>query len=300
MKRYIFLGGVALLSIFLLLALSTYWFVFGLDNWLFLRDLQRPVDQRLLFIGNSFTYQNDIDKMVGEIMEAQSSGRVFSTRVALGGYRLFDHLDDIVDNDLESPIRQLLIDGSEEIRDWDLVVLQEQVETPGLSSYEQEKAASLDSARMLAGLAENNGATVMLMETWAHALDPNDPDNPFPEFIVMQQQLAEANQNIAAELASNGIEATIAPAGGAFLIVYNKVIESGEDPLAEDSKFLQLYSEDRRHASLAGSYLAASVVAAKHTKMSVSEADWIPLGLDTDFAQYLRDVADQSVFGERP
>ena len=296
MKKFIILGSVALIGLFLLLAVSTYWFIFGLDNWLYLRDLQRPVDQRLLFIGNSFTYQNDIDTMVGNLMEEQSGSRIFSTRVAFGGYRLFDHLDDIVDKDLKSPIRQLLIDGADDIRDWDLVVLQEQVETPGLSSYEQEKAASLDSARMLGNLASNNGARVMLLETWASSLDPDDPDNPFPEFTIMQQQLTEANDDIAAALATNGIEATIAPAGQAFLLVYNESAQNGADPLAEDSKFLQLYSEDRRHASLAGSYLAAAVVVANYTQLPVSDAAWVPLGLDADVAQYLRDIADETVF----
>ena len=116
----------------------------------------------------------------------------------------------------------------------------------------------------------------------------------------MQQQLTEANQDIAAELEANGIDTTIAPAGGAFLIVYNRVLAEGGDPFAEDSKFLQLYSEDRRHASLAGGYLASSVVAAQYTQVSVTDAAWVPLGLDAEFAQYLRDVADEAVFGESP
>lgn len=296
-KRHLFLGSTLLLALFLLIVLATYQLVFGLDSWLFRRDLQRPADERLLFIGNSFTYQNDIDKMVAHIMEAQSDGRtVFATRVALGGYHLFDHLDDIVDHDPESPIRHLLIDGPSAVKDWDVVVLQEQVETPGLDSYAYEKEKSFDAARMLGELARNSGASVMLLETWGAALDPADPNNPYPEFPILQQQLIVEYKDIAAELAANDIEATIAPVGRAYLLIFNELVQNGEPPWAEDGRFLQLYSEDRQHASLAGSYLAAAVLAASYTQQPVSDADWHPLGLDADTASYLRQVADHAVF----
>ncbi|MFK7803437.1 MAG: hypothetical protein AB8G95_17510 [Anaerolineae bacterium] len=298
MKKYIILGSLALFSLFLLLAFSTYWFIFGLDSWLFSRDLQRPVDQRLLFVGNSFTYQNDIDQMVESLLEAQPGGAdtVFSTRAAFGGYRLYDHIDDILDNEEGSPIRQFLLDGNEQTRNWDLVILQEQVEIPGLDTYEQERETSHASGLKLGELAQNAGAKVMLLETWAGAYDPADPENPFPPFDVVQGYLVQANSDLATIMQERGIDTAVAPAGRAFQIVYSEVMAEGVEPTTGDNRFLALYSGDRKHASLAGSYLTAAVIVAQYTQSPISTTEWIPLGLDKEFAVYLRQVADKAVF----
>ena len=47
---------------------------------------------RILVIGNSFTYQNNIDKMVAELMKAQYEGArsIEAEKIAFGGYRLYE------------------------------------------------------------------------------------------------------------------------------------------------------------------------------------------------------------------
>ena len=72
---------------------------------------------RLLFIGNSYTYYNDLPKMVYEI--AKSQRRKLSVKsVTKGGEKLSGHLTN-------QKLREMLTS-----QQWDYVVLQEQSSTP--------------------------------------------------------------------------------------------------------------------------------------------------------------------------
>lgn len=257
-------------------------------------------NERILIIGNSFTYQNNLEKITEELVETQSVGRrsVEAFRIAFGGYRLFDHIDDLDENEPTSNINDFLEYGPDEVKDWDLVVLQEQVEIPGLPTFDLEKSRSIDSAIKLGRLADKTGAKVMILETWGNAFDPADPSNPYPEFSEMQLHLSVASVDLADALIDEQIPADIAPAGEAFLTVYNDVLLSGGNPYDPDSWFMLLYAEDREHASIAGSYLAAAVITASYTSTPVKNVEWGPPDIEPDFAAYLRQVADRAVFGE--
>lgn len=256
-------------------------------------------NQRILIIGNSFTYQNNLDQMVGEFIEAIYDGRISveTTFVAFGGYRLFDHLDDLEENYEESQLREFLLDGSVRVRDWNLVIFQEQVEIPGLPSYQESQSSSIFAATTLSNFAHINGSKVMLLETWGNGFSPDDPENPYPEFPTMQNQISIEIVTLTDAIVESGTPAEISPAGEAFLTVYNDVLASGGDPYAEESPFLALYAEDQEHASFAGSYLAAAVISASYTNRPVSDISWDQPNVDDDFELYLRQIADRVVFG---
>ncbi|MEM9775880.1 MAG: DUF4886 domain-containing protein [Chloroflexota bacterium] len=300
-SKFILLAGAFFGIVLVVTIAGTLAFIIGVDSLLLWRDLRRPVEHRILFIGNSFTYQNDLDKMVGAMLDAQQeqNNDVFIARIAFGGYRLFDHLDDTFENERDSNIRAYLIDGPDQVRNWDMVIFQEQVPLQGSIAYPSEKANSVASAIALGKFAHHSGSNIMFMQTWGYALDPNDPENVYPEFSRMQAHLANANFDLSQALLEEDIVADIAPAGHGFLLVYQDVMKSGLNPFEEGSKFLKLYAEDRQHASQAGTYLAAAVVTASYLDTPVSEIDWVPIGLEPDFCRYLREVADRVVFGSQ-
>src|SRR5262249_39693411 len=75
---------------------------------------QQSNTTRVLFIGNSYTYFNNLPEVFARLAEAGHGGKIETTMVAPGGWRLKDHWE-------KGTGRGLLESGN-----WDFVVLQEQ------------------------------------------------------------------------------------------------------------------------------------------------------------------------------
>ena len=144
---------------------------------------QEPA-KRVLFVGNSFTFGNDVPRLVAELSLSRDPPlRLDVHMVARDGMTLERHWR-------EGDVARRL--GAER---WDVVVLQEQGSRP-LS----EPARMETYARRLAALARAAGAEVILFQTWAR-LDQPETEEP----------RAAAYRRIA-----NAIEATVAPVGVAW------------------------------------------------------------------------------------
>lgn len=293
MRKYVL---PAILSLFALLTLFLLWQV-G-QNILAEGAIERPADARLLFIGNSFTNNNELDQLVAHLMSASGGDwkDTFATRVAPGGYTIGDHLLDVENGGADTPLHQMLVSGSDAMRDWDLVVIQEQSQILGFASQSPGKLASFNAAPQLQQVATETGAAVMILSTWGYV--EGDPRNPsiFPDYVTMQNRLTQGANDLAARMSANGNEVVVIPAGRGFQLVYQDIVADGLDPLAQGSFFRQLYAEDNKHPSLSGSYLAASIVTAVYTQQPVADIDWRPRQLDDATAAYLRRVADRVVF----
>lgn len=288
---------ITLLGLLGLLTLLLLWFV---TRDIFAdRAAERPADARILFIGNSFTNNNELDQLVASLAShlGPEWNYIYATRVAPGGYKFVDHLHDIENETAESPQGQLLVTGSEAVRDWDLVVLQEQSQIIGFGEQSPETAESRSAAAQLNQYAQNTGATVMLMLTWGYA--NGDPRNAvlYPDYATMQFNLTQGTYDLANQLSAAGNQVFVIPAGRGFQLVYRDLANDAQDPLAPNSLFRQLYAEDGQHPSLAGSYLAACIVVAAYTGESVADIVWQPRELNEEYAAYLRSVADRVVFG---
>ncbi len=126
---------------------------------------------RVLFLGNSFTYVNDLPSTFAQL--AQSGGRpVQVDMVANGGETLAQHAassDDL---------------GKIASQSWTYVVLQEQSDTPATSGG---RSYMYPAAQTLAGRAEAVGAVPLLFMTWAH--QNGEPDAGEPTYESMQQQV---------------------------------------------------------------------------------------------------------------
>jgi hypothetical protein len=181
--------------------------------------------QHILFIGNSYTYVNDLPHVFASL--SRSGGhRVMTGMSAQGGWTLNDHLT-------SSATLDQLKSGK-----WEYVILQEQSEIPAI---DQSRITSMYPAiRQFASKIYGLGATPMLFMTWAHLAGL--PANGLPDYQSMQFEIDRGYLGIAQEL-----HVPVAPVGYAWLIAL------GQDPQ------LELWQADGTHPAEQGTYLAACV-----------------------------------------
>lgn len=196
--------------------------------------LSQQIDSiNILWIGNSYTYFNDLPQIFKEIAATQGVD-VSNTRVLKGGEKLSGHLQNPI-------LHEEMAKG-----DWDYVIIQEFSSTPALSTkYVAENvlpyAMEIDS---LVHVYSPDAKTVYYM-TWGHKNGTVRPsDYPLDDtYEWMQQRIANTYIDIAFEA-----NAMCAPVGLAWKNVRKKHPE------------IELYTEDNFHPSLLGSYLAANTI----------------------------------------
>lgn len=205
----------------------------------------QPDSVRILWIGNSFTFYNDVPQMV-EDMGRINGLPVSTTRILKGGEQFSGHLGN---PDLHKALQK----GG-----WDYVVMQEFSSTPAYSTkYVAENimpyAARIDS---LAKAYSPDVETIYYM-TWGHKNgNTRQTDYPLDDtYELMQERLITSYTDMAYE---NG--GKVAPVGVAWRNV------------RRNYPGIELYIEDDFHPSLAGSYLAANTLFA-----TMTEGEYIPL-----------------------
>lgn len=215
---------------------------------------------RILFIGNSYTYVNDLPGTLARL--AQAGGHTIETdSLANGGATLADHL-----SDAETAAR---LDS----RAWDFVVLQEQSQIPSIA--DSRDYSMFPAARSLVGEIERRGEKPIFFMTWAHR--DGAPDYGMPDYETMQHAVDRAYYSIAREL-----DVAVAPVGDTWLVVRR------QDP------DIALWQDDGSHPSTAGTYLAACVFYAAVFRQS-PEGLGFDDGLAADTALILQRAAAQDV-----
>jgi hypothetical protein len=177
---------------------------------------------RILFLGNSYTYVNDLPAVFRDL--ARSAGQNVETgMVADGGETLAQHAASSVDAQT--------LGGSR----WQFVVLQEQSEVPSVESFRQSQM--YPAVRSLVTTIRAGGATPVLLETWAH--QAGWPDYSLG-YTAMQAAIDQGYGAIAGEL-----KVSVAPAGQAWQAV------------VEQAPGIGLWQPDGSHPTPAGTFLAA-------------------------------------------
>lgn len=115
---------------------------------------------RVLFVGNSLTYDNDLPGMTAQIAASTDAPPLVVGRVIRSGYSLGDHWD-------EGAAPGMIRQGT-----WDVIVLQQ-----GPSALPESQAALLASTRQFATLAESVGARVALLMVWPESNRPAARDS---------------------------------------------------------------------------------------------------------------------------
>ena len=184
-----------------------------------------PQCQRVLFIGNSYTYVNDLPATFTKLAQAGAQ-RVETGMAAEGGWTLTQHA-----NSSET------LDQIKSSK-WNYVVLQEQSQVP--ASQSARETGMYPAARLLAAKIKDTGATTLLFVTWAHR--DGWPEVGLPGYESMQLQINAGYLALGQEL-----KAQISPVGFAWLAVSRKYPQ------------MKLWQEDGSHPSEMGTYLAACV-----------------------------------------
>jgi hypothetical protein len=218
-------------------------------------DTSPPIPQELLFVGNSYTYYNDLDQLVASFATSLLGAPIVTaSRVAAGGYRLPQHASDAATD--ATPLAAFL--GTGPYPAWTFVVLQDQSQLPGFPESQQERIDSVAASVELARRATEHRATTLLFQTWGRRNgDASNPDR-FPDFLTMNNLLAEGYTQMEQAIRAAGYPVRRVPVGAAFAAIREGDLAAGKDPLDSASLFFRLYASDGSHPSLEGSYLAAA------------------------------------------
>lgn len=224
--------------------------------------------KRVLFIGNSYTYVNDLPGVFSEL--SSSVGRHADCEmIAGGGMRFMQHAS-------SGEVLTALQTGQ-----WDYVVLQGQSQE-GAFPDGQFMQEVYPYARTLDSLAKvyNSDTEVLFFMTWGYRY--GDPMNcpyydAFCTFESMSLRLRENYCMMARDFSSS-----VVPVGVAWL-----------RSVQQDSTVV-LHSSDNSHPSLNGTYLAACCFYGLVFGEEI-HTDYLLQGMNGQDAVYLQDVANRAV-----
>ncbi len=186
---------------------------------------------QVLFIGNSFTYFNDLPYTflnMAKTLEPES--RIES--IAYGGYTLSQYCDETTE------VGRLVISKIVSY-EWDYVVLQEQSLLPC-----NDEKSFVNAVKTLSRIISQVGAKVVLYQTWAYADGSEKLMSTGMTYGEMASKLKSAYDRAASESG-----ATVAPVGETFAHV------------KKAEYITKLINEnDGYHPSSTGSYLAACII----------------------------------------
>lgn len=139
---------------------------------------------KVLFIGNSLTYQNDLPLTIGQLALSAGLPECYCIAIAYPDFALEDHYD------FREAVRALQDES------WDFVVMQQ-----GPSALASSRANLIQWAGLFGDLIDENGAQAVMYGVWPQY----DRSFDFPNVTESYRQAADA------------IGALLAPAGEAWL-----------------------------------------------------------------------------------
>jgi hypothetical protein len=232
-----------------------------------LADASVEAPLHILFVGDSYTYVNDLPGMLASIAATSGTSPSITTdEVVQGGATLEDLW--------EAGAPQKIQQGS-----WTHVVLQGQSLEPLTSLPGNDQSTFRTYAKQLGDLTRANGAQPAFFATWARAAgDPIYSAYPFGDFACpaeMQDELTIAYAQAAAAEPTG----LLVCAGEAF-----------QEAIAQHPE-IALQQSDLSHPTVAGTYLAASTFYVALTGKAVPAQSAVPAGLSATDAAALRDIA---------
>ena len=191
---------------------------------------------KILFIGNSYTYFNDMPTAIFQRLATSAGYEVSVTAITKGGYKLRQHADIAKEHGAKV---DAALNGEPS---YDYVVLQEQSVLPATEDAHDFHEA----VRNFAERIRKTGAQPILYATWGRKTGNSTLDTYGWTNESMTWRLASSYQAIGDEL-----KIPVAHVGLAFFDVYTHHEE------------IELYDPDKTHPSYSGSYLAAATLLAK-------------------------------------
>ena len=222
---------------------------------------------RVLFVGNSFTYENSMPTLVQRLAANDQGAQPIIVSVTRGAWTLQRFSRD-------DRLAALLKD----VR-WDIVILQEQSQLLSFSP-ESRRRETFPYIRALDTKIESAGGRTLVFTTWAY--ENGDQRNvPGDTFAAMQGRLEQGYADLAATLST-----PVAPVGRAWAEALRR--EPG----------VELWDGDGMHPSRLGSYLTACVFYAILTGGDPA-ASGFTAGIAPSEARFLQQVATDVVGAQR-
>ena len=225
--------------------------------------------KRVLWIGNSYTYVNDLPSLLRQLALSGGDSLIMDSNT-IGGYTFANHASNAV------TLQKLALNTN------DFVILQAQSQEPSFPPTQVE-TQTFPYAHQLDSLVHAGSAcakTVFYM-TWGRKYGdtqncPNYP--PLCTFEGMNDRLRWAYKQMADEN-----EALMSPVGMAWKASW------------EADSTINLWSSDNSHPSLAGSYLAACVFYATILQKNPVGLSYTA-GIPASQATFLQQIASNTVF----
>ncbi|HOY31205.1 MAG TPA: PKD domain-containing protein [Bacteroidales bacterium] len=193
--------------------------------------LAQQVTKRVLFIGNSYTYVNNLPQMVADVAVSAGDTLFFDSN-AIGGYTFQMHTTNATTLNKIS------------IGNWDYVVLQEQSQLPSFP-ISQVEAECFPYANKLDSLinAGNPCAETVLFMTWGRKNGDASNCGFWPPVCTYNGMDSLLNQRYRMMADSN--DAILSPVGAVWHYI------------RQNYPAIELYNSDESHPSVAGTYAAA-------------------------------------------
>jgi hypothetical protein len=225
--------------------------------------------KEVLFVGNSYTYVNNLPVLVEQIALSFGDTLVHESSTP-GGANFNAHSTNA---QTLSKINQ---------QQWDYIVLQAQSQEPSLSPG-YVNANVLPAAQVLIDAIESNSLCIepLFFMTWGRKFGDASNCVPYPPvctYLGMQERLRTRYLDMA--FTHN---ASCSPVGMAW-----------KESIAIDST-LNLYSSDNSHPSIYGSYLAACTFYATIFKKSAVGSSYWPNAIDSATAYSLQQIGSSTV-----
>lgn len=188
---------------------------------------------KVLFLGNSYTYVNNLPQLIHDIALANGDTLVFDNNCP-GGHTFNNHFNNA------TSISKINSQA------WDNVILQAQSQEPSFDPSQVEAQTLPYAIKLDSIIQHNNDCTeTVFYETWGRKYGDASNCGSYPPictYLGMQDRLRASYK-----LFADTTKSVMAPAGEAW----RKSITLNPS--------LELYSSDQSHPSLEGSYLTACV-----------------------------------------
>jgi len=223
---------------------------------------------KVLWLGNSYTFYNDLPVMVAKLAAAQGKSVLYSNHTE-SSWSWKMHA--------ESQLTMELIQSQA----WDVVVLQEQSRKPAYPAQTVCEDSIRHLASLVVAIKANNPDTILQFYlTWGRPFGSSEDCPTYPEFCDFPSMQAALTTSYRAFACQNP-SARIAPVGESFATYWGK------------DNFLSLYKNNGgdHHPSLAGSYLSAvSHYSALFNASALGSS--YTAGLNKETARALQEAAD--------
>jgi len=223
-------------------------------------------NKNILFLGNSYTYFNDLPAMVRDLASAAGVSATTSSNMP-GGQTFQGHTRSSM--------------GTINSGNWDVVVLQEQSQKPAFPASYVYQTSLLDSMMLVNAIRARDPCTIpVFYQTWGRLNGDSQFCGQLPElctFAGMQDRLTDSYSTFA----STNQPASVAPVGEAFR--------------GYSDNRVTLYNGDGSHPSREGTYIAASTLLETIWGVSPLGNSYQPVG----GAAELQAVAHEAVGGNK-